>query len=239
MSAEILLVEDDPALLAILRASTDFGGFSNRPVANGEDAISELEGGGIDAVLLDLGLPDYDGKDLLKKLRSISDVPIIVVSGRGTEADKIEALDLGADDYVAKPFLPGELLARIRAALRRYASRQDRPETGGSADDADRHPTSYGALSLDPLDTSASLHGLKVVLNAAEYQVLRALAAATGTVVSRRQLLEVLYGETPPEDTNVVDVYISRIRAKLRRLPGGEDLLSTVRGQGWRLRMPG
>ena len=237
MSAHILLVEDDPALLAILRASAEHGGFSSRPVSSGKAAIAALEEGGIDAVLLDLGLPDFDGKELLETLRRMSDVPILVVSGRGGETDKIEALDLGADDYIAKPFLPGELLARIRAALRRSAA-MDGGLGRGDDDGSDRHPSHFGALTLDPLDTSVSLHGLKVALNGAEYQVMRALAGAAGQIVSRAELLAKLYGDEAPSDTNIVDVYISRIRTKLRGLHAEAELISNLRGRGWRFEVP-
>ncbi len=232
VSARILIVEDDPALLAILKASVAYGGYTSASVSRGEDAVRSLEGGQFDALLLDLGLPDCDGGELLARLRSFSDVPIIVVSGRGTERDKIEALDLGADDFVAKPFLPGELLARIRAALRRAASR------ASAAADPARTPLRAGALTLDPLDCTVALGTGRVALNGAEFRVLQILAARGGETVSRGELLAGLYGESPPAETNVVDVYISRIRAKLRNLPDGEDLLANVRGQGWKLRVP-
>jgi two-component system KDP operon response regulator KdpE len=234
VSARILLVEDDPALLAILKASVAYGGYASESVSRGEDAVRALETGQFDALLLDLGLPDCDGGELLARLRSFTDVPIIVVSGRGTERDKIEALDLGADDFVAKPFLPGELLARIRAALRRAASRA---AASAPADPA-RTPFRAGAMTLDPLDCTVALGTIRVALNGAEFRVLQILAARGGETVSRGELLAGLYGERPAVETNVVDVYISRIRAKLRDLPDGEDLVANVRGRGWRLRIP-
>lgn len=233
MSARILLVEDDPALLAILKASVAYGGYASESVSRGEDAVRALEAGQFDVLLLDLGLPDCEGGELLSRLRSFSDVPIIVVSGRGTERDKIEALDLGADDFVAKPFLPGELLARVRATLRRAASRH----SARAAEDPARSPLRVGALTLDPLHNSAALGTGRVTLNAAEFRVLQLLARG-GATVSRTDLLAGLYGDNAPAETNVVDVYISRLRAKLRDLPDAEDLVVNVRGQGWRLRIP-
>ena len=235
MSARILLVEDDPALLAILQAAVAFGGFTGVPVSRGDEAVRALKAGQFDVLLLDLGLPDCEGGDLLARLRAFSDIPIIVVSGRGPERDKIEALDHGADDFVAKPFLPGELLARIRAALRRAAARH----APRAAEDPARTPLLAGAMTLDPLDKSVALGTGRLVLNAAEFRVLQLLARRTGGTVSRADLLAGLYGEPPPAETNVVDVYISRLRAKLRDLPGGEDLIANVRGEGWRLRIPG
>ncbi|HEX8620823.1 MAG TPA: response regulator transcription factor [Allosphingosinicella sp.] len=234
MTANVLVVEDDAALLAMLQAALAYGGFESDAVSRGADAVTAVGSGRFDAVLLDLGLPDCEGGELLPRLRAVSDLPIIVVSGRGTERDKIEALDLGADDFVAKPFLPGELLARIRAALRRYAVRQD-----PGREDPARSPLRIGAMTLDPLDCSVALPGGKAELSGAEFQVLQKLASGRGATVSRAELLAGMYGDKAPAETNVVDVYISRLRMKLRDLPGGEDLIANVRGQGWRLRVPG
>lgn len=125
MNARILIIDGDPAMLAILRASVADGGFDCRSAVSGEEALELFKAGAFDAVLMDLGLTDIEGGELLHTIRALSDVPIIVVSGRIAEEDKIQALDLGADDYVAKPFLPGELLARIRAALRRARTRSE------------------------------------------------------------------------------------------------------------------
>ena len=234
MSARILLVEDDPALLAMLKAALAYGGFESESVSRGEDAVAALARGGFEAVLLDLGLPDCDGRELLARLRALSDIPVIVVSGRGSEQDKIDALDRGADDFVAKPFLPGELLARIRAALRRAASQR----SGSAIAASERDPVRIGALTLDPLDQSASMGGARVSFNSAEYRVLQVLAASPDEIVGRGDLLSKLYGGDAPAETNVIDVYVSRIRSKLRALPEGEDLIATIRGKGWKLRRP-
>lgn len=238
MTARILLVEDDAALLSILTAAIGFGGFSSEAVKTGLEALKAFERGGFDAVLMDLGLPDMDGGEVLTSLRAISDVPIIVVSGRGTERDKIQALDLGADDYVAKPFLPGELLARLRAALRRHRRARG---AGGSGDeavapDAERLPVRLGPVTLDPLRRSAEAGGQEVILNETEYKVMSLLARERGSIVGRQEVLEALYGEAPPKETRIVDVYISNIRKKLAGLPGGEDLIATYRGRGWMVR---
>ena len=242
MTARILLVEDDPALLSILSAAIGFGGFSSEAVKTGLEALKAFERGGFDAVLMDLGLPDMDGGEVLTSLRGISDIPIIVVSGRGTERDKIQALDLGADDYVAKPFLPGELLARLRAALRRHRRSRGGGSGGaeggeeGSSPDAGRLPVRVGAVTLDPLRRSAEAGGQEVILNETEYKVMSLLARERGSIVGRQEVLEVLYGEAPPKETRIVDVYISNIRKKLAGLPGGEDLIATYRGRGWMVR---
>ena len=232
VTARILLVEDDPVLLATLQAALAYGGFDTGSAATGAQAEIEIGGGSYDAVLLDLGLPDCDGRELLTRLRVLSDLPILVVSGLDAERDRIEALDLGADDFVPKPFLPGELLARIRAALRRSGA------AASDGEDSGRQPLRAGALTLDPLDTSASLHGLKVHLNAAEYRILAELASRAGEVVPRAELLGLLKGDGGREESKVIDVYISRIRAKLRTFPEGDDLITNARARGWRLRRP-
>ncbi len=244
LSARILIVEDEPALLAMLKAAVDYGGFASESVSCGKDAIEATRSGRFNAILLDLGLPDVDGGELLPTLRKLSSVPIIVVSGRGTERDKIEALDLGADDFVAKPFLPGELLARIRAALRRATNRSD----VSSSPTQDRAPLtlstgndteSFGPLSLEPLSRSLRLGESTVTLSGAEYRVLRLLASRAGATVSRSDLRQYLYASDTLADSNVLDVYISRVRAKLRALLPDRDLIANVRGEGWRMNLPG
>ena len=206
MTARILLVEDDPALLSILTAAIGFGGFTSDAVKTGLEALKAFERGGFDAVLMDLGLPDMDGGEVLTSLRGLSDVPIIVVSGRGTERDKIQALDLGAD------------------------------AEGAPSADADRLPVRLGPVTLDPLRRSAEAGGREVILNETEYKVMSLLARERGSIVGRQEVLEALYGEAPPKETRIVDVYISNIRKKLAGLEGGEDLIATYRGRGWMVR---
>jgi two-component system KDP operon response regulator KdpE len=237
MTAHLLVVEDDPALLSILEASISFGGFTNQAARSGHEAIAMFRSGRFDGILMDLGLPDFDGGDLLKTFREMSNVPIIVVSGRGTERDKIEALDMGADDFVAKPFLPGELLARIRAALRRHASVEELPQGETTSEANDRQPIHAGILTLDPFDRTAKIGGGEVSLTEAEYKLLKVLAVNANTIVSRATLLEALYGQEVRE-THIVEVLISYVRRKLRPLLDGDDLIVNRRGQGWILRTP-
>ena len=238
MSARILLVEDDPALLTILKASLDFGGFKEEAVGSGKEAIEVFKSRKFDAVLVDLGLPDVDGADLLRTLRETSDVPILVVSGRGSERDKIDALDRGADDFIAKPFLPGELLARIRAALRRYQSQQERgrgeqlPERGSVRD-----PIQLGPMTIDPFDRSVECNDRRTYLSDAEFKVLWTLATSSEGVVSKAAILKTLYDSDALEETRIVEVYISNIRKKLRSLHES-DLILNFRGRGWKLMIP-
>jgi two-component system KDP operon response regulator KdpE len=235
MSARILLVEDDPALLNILQASMSYGGFQSESVSSGAAALEAFRARPFDAVLVDLGLPDLDGGEVLKSLRELSDVPIIVVSGRLSEEDKIRALDQGADDFVSKPFLPGELLARIRAALRRHEVQRRRAE--GTAEALERDPISIGALVLDPLHRSAAWQGRQASLSEAEFKILRTLATSRDGVVSKAALLRALYDSDALEETRIVEVYISNIRRKLRELHG-DDCILNFRGRGWKLVVP-
>jgi DNA-binding response OmpR family regulator len=237
MTARILLVEDDPALLSMLRAAIALGGFEEESAGSGGEALARFEGGHFDAVLIDLGLPDLDGSEVLLSLRKVSDVPILVVSGRGGERDKITLLDLGADDYIAKPFLPGELLARLRAALRRHHNQADR-SLGGAATADDRQPIRVGPLTLDPFDRSIATDGGGAMLTDGEFTILKALISAPGTFVTKEALLRALYcDEKPPAETRIVEVYVSNIRRKLRDL-WEEEMILNARGRGWKLALP-
>jgi two-component system KDP operon response regulator KdpE len=237
MSARILLVEDDPALLTILQASIAYGGFTAESVGSGNEAIELFRSHAFDAVLVDLGLPDLDGAHVLRTLRAESDVPILVVSGRMSERDKIEALDQGADDFISKPFLPGELLARIRAALRRHATQREGPNGERAPGLDSRDPVSIGPLTLDPFHRTVELHGRTTVLSDAEFKILNTLATSAEDVVSKASLLKTLYDSEALEETRIVEVYISNIRRKLRSIRDAEFIFN-FRGRGWKLVVP-
>lgn len=238
MHTRILLVEDDPALLTILEASVAHGGFTSESVGSAAAALAAFGSRPFDAVLIDLGLPDRDGAEVLEALRELSDVPILVVSGRASERDKIEALDRGADDYIAKPFLPGELLARIRAALRRHRGEQG-PVDAAAGPSELRDPINVGPLILDPLHRTAELRGRRTVLSDAEFKILTTLATSSESVVSKALLLKKLYDSEALEETRIVEVYISNIRRKLRSLDGECEFIFNLRGRGWKLVLPG
>lgn len=239
MAARILLVEDDPALLSILQAAMSYGGFKGEAARSGGEAIEAFKARQFDAVLVDLGLPDLDGSDLLHALRELSDVPILVVSGRDSERDKIDALDRGADDFIPKPFLPGELLARIRSALRRYRSLHEKAEReeGKIAALDLRDPIEIGPLVLDPFDRTVELNGRKTVLSEAEFKVLATLATSDEDIVSKADLLRRLYDSDAFAETRIVEVYISNIRRKLRSIRE-YDFIRNFRGRGWKLVIP-
>jgi DNA-binding response OmpR family regulator len=218
-----LLVEDDPRLAALTREYLGGHGVAVEVVADGRRGLAEAQRGGWDVVLLDLMLPGLPGLDLCRELRARSDVPIIVLTARGEEADRVMGLELGADDYLAKPFSPRELLARIRAVTRRAKGR------AGPALKA----VKVGALVIDPSARSVTLSGQAVELTAYEFALLHALAERAGRVLSREQLMEFARGS--PEDSfdRSVDVHVSRLRQKLGDDPKRPRLIKTVRGAGY------
>ena len=229
MNTRILIIEDDRPLAGILEASIAIGGFDGVSVGSGREAIERLRSEEFGAILMDLGLPDIDGTELIRAVRSLTALPILIVSGRGSERDKIEALDLGADDFVPKPFLPGELLARIRAALRR-----NRPDQRASAaSEVDRNLIRLGDLILDLRKLTAEFRGRSVALTETEAKILRLLILNQDNPVSRAELLETLYGTDDRAPTKIVEVYIGRIRTKLQELTGRSDLIENRRGRGW------
>ena len=231
MSPKILIVEDDPDLRLVLASSLSLGAFDSRTATHGREAMDLIRAEPFDAILMDLGLPDMEGTELLRAVRGLTTAPIIVVSGRDTERDKIEALDMGADDYVPKPFLPGELLARIRAALRRQS--QSGP---GSVAAPDQGPGQrLGRLVLEPRDQSAQVGERRVALTDSEFRVLQTLADSLGAPVDRAALLEALYGPDESRSSKIVEVHLGHVRRKLQGLTG-VDLIENRRGRGWILR---
>lgn len=213
----LLLVEDDPATLHVLEATLQYGGFASDVAPTALEALQRLSGRQYEGVLLDLGLPDADGAQLIRRLREISDVPIVVVSGRGTEQDKIAALDFGADDFIAKPFLPGELLARIRAVLRRRGIVSMR-----AANDVGEGPA-YGGGS-----------GREVRLAKLEGKLFNLLESRGDDVVSYDDIIDEIWGSEKERGQSHVRVLVGQLRRKLEA-QGSRDRIKSVRGEGYRL----
>lgn len=220
LAMRILLVEDEDAIAEPLADGLRREGFDVDWAATGADA---LEAPAPDLVLLDLRLPDTDGLDVCRRLRERSDVPIIVVTARGEEADRVVGLELGADDYVVKPFGLRELIARIRAVTRRSSGRG-----AGSAGQALR----VGELEVDERARRATLGGRDLELTPKEFDVLAALARDPGAAVSRRRLLEEVWQTTWYGSAKTIDVHVAALRRKL----GEPGWIETVRGVGFRLR---
>jgi two-component system response regulator QseB len=212
----LLLVEDDPMIGESVRRALRHDGFAVDWVQDGESAAHALAAEPYALLLLDLGLPRKSGIEVLRELRGRGlDLPVLVVTARDTVDERVEGLDAGADDYLVKPFALAELEARIRALLRRRA---------GQADPA----LHCGALTLDPSTNEATYRDRRAVLSAREFALLWALAETPGTVLSRAQLEEKLYGWQEEVDSNAVEVHIHNLRKKL-----GADLIRNLRGVGY------
>jgi two-component system OmpR family response regulator len=224
-SLSVLLVEDDLRLAALTREYLEGHGVQVRHVADGRLGLDEASRGRFDAVLLDLMLPGKDGLEVCRELRARSDVPILVLTARGEEADRVLGLELGADDYLAKPFSPRELLARIRAVTRRAKGR------AGPA----RSALQVGGLLVDPAARRVTLDGEEVSLTGYEFSILEALARRAGRILSREQLMELAKGSAEESFDRSIDVHVSRLRQKLGDDPKKPRLIKTVRGAGYLL----
>ena len=223
-SARVLVVEDDADIAGVLRRSLDKEGYQVRVAGDGEAALTESSDFEPDAVVLDLGLPKVDGVEVCRRLRAGGDVPILMLTARDALEARVEGLDSGADDYLVKPFDREELLARLRALLRR------RPPRGTAF-------LVVGDLRLNP-DSREVLRGDRdIELTAREFELLEHLMRNERLVVSRQALLDEVWGYHPFAETNTVDVFISNVRRKLEA--GGEPrILHTMRGAGYVLREP-
>jgi two-component system, OmpR family, KDP operon response regulator KdpE len=221
----VVLIEDEPQIRRFLRATLTNHGYRLFEVATGTDALVEVAQRQPDVVILDLGLPDMDGLEVIRRLREWSAVPIIVLSARGQERDKVGALDAGADDYVSKPFSAGELLARVRVALRHAA---------GAAHE-DSAAFEVGELRVDLLRRHVSVAGDEVKLTPIEYKLLTTLVRHVGKVVTHQQLLRDVWGPSHEDQSHYVRVYMAHLRHKLETEPARPRYLLTEPGVGYRL----
>jgi len=220
----IVLIEDEPQIRRFLRATLGSHGYRLHEAETGEDGLIEAASRQPDVGILDLGLPDVDGLQVIRRLREWSKVPVIVLSARGQEGDKVAALDAGADDYVSKPFAVGELLARLRVALRHAAA----GESG--------EPTfTVGDLTVDQIKRQVRVDGREVHLTPIEYRLLTLLVRHSGRVVSQRQLLKEVWGPGQTEQTHYLRVYMGTLRRKLEKDPARPRYLLTEPGVGYRL----
>jgi DNA-binding response OmpR family regulator len=224
-SLSVLLVEDDTRLAALTAEYLDGHGVAVTHVTDGRRGLDEALRTRFDAVLLDLMLPGKDGLEVCRELRARSDVPILVLTARGEEADRVLGLELGADDYLAKPFSPRELLARIRAVTRRAKGR-----AGPSLSSIQ-----VGGLVVDPAGRRVTLDGKEIALTGYEFALLEALAKRAGRVLSREQLMELAKGNAEDAFDRSIDVHVSRLRQKLGDDPKRPRLVKTVRGAGYLL----
>jgi two-component system response regulator RegX3 len=221
----ILLVEDEPAIAEPLGYLLQREGYEVAAVADGGEAVARFARGDIDLVLLDLMLPVLPGTEVAKRIRAVSDVPIIMLTAKDAEIDIVLGLELGADDYVTKPYSSRELLARVRAVLRRRVEQNgtagpDVLESGPIRLDADRH--------------AVFVHGRETAMPLKEFELLELLLRNAGRVLTRGQLIDRIWGSDYFGDTKTLDVHVKRIRAKIEEEPAEPRLLLTVRGLGYR-----
>lgn len=226
MSRKILLVEDEPKVVRVVRAYLEQAGFTVAVSYDGQEALATFRREQPGLVVLDLSLPGMDGLDVCRALRRDSNVPIIMLTARADEADRLIGLELGADDYIVKPFSPRELVARIRAILRR---------TDGALQPATPKRLVSGSLELDASRRQAWIAGQPLDLTAMEFDLLAVLAGQPGRVFTRGQLLEMVQGETYEGYERTIDVHVKNLRKKLRDDPREPRFIVTVRGIGYKL----
>jgi len=217
--ARILVVEDDDRVAGALCAALTRAGYAVTRAADGTDALTQVGRGGLDLVLLDLGLPDLDGLEVCRRIRAASGVPLIAVTARGTERDRVDGLRTGADDYVVKPFALAELLARIEAVLRRSQPAATAPALGATV----------GDLAIDLDSRRVTVDGGTVELTRKEFDLLVLLVRRRGTVVGREEILRAVWETDWPGTGRTLDVHVASLRQKLRR----PELVRTVRGVGY------
>ena len=216
----ILVVDDERAIRRLLRMYLTDAGYTVAEAADGEAAVDQVRMGGIDLVLLDLMLPGMDGYEVCRRVREIGSVPVIMVTARTDEAHRITGLELGADDYVVKPFSPVEVVARVKAVLRRVSAPPD-----------PNRVLRAGSAQLEPLSRRATVNGEEVELTRLEFDLLAELAAHPRVVYTRDRLLEKVWGYQSPVGGKTVDVHVANLRKKL-----GDDIgIVAVRGVGYRL----
>jgi len=221
---KILIVDDEPQIRRFLRISLNAYGYDVLEAAAGEEAVTRTAIEGIDLVILDLGLPDIDGHAVIERIREWSQIPIIVLSVRSADVEKVRALDGGAEDYLTKPFSIAELMARVRAALRKRG------------DTVNREPVfAHGALTVDLGKRRVTIDGAEIRLSRKEYGILKMLAANPGRVLTHQQLLRELWGPAHVEDTHYLRIHVGHLRQKLGDNPAQPRYILTEPGIGYRL----
>ena len=227
-SPVIVVIEDDPAIRLFLRTGLGAHGFKVFEADRGRQGIIEAGVRKPDLIILDLGLPDMDGVDVIKAIRAWSSMPIIILSARSTEQHKIDALDAGADDYLTKPFGLGELLARIRVALRHSASSPEQDQSGVFA---------TGELKVDLLKRQVAVGDREVHLTPIQYRLLSLLIKNAGKVLTHQYILKEVWGPSYKDNSHYLRIYMSQLRQKLETVPTQPQYLLTESGIGYRLKV--
>ena len=225
----ILLVDDEESIQTLLSFPLRKDGYEVVLAGDGDEALKRFGEGVFDLVVLDVMMPVLDGFEVCKRLRARSTVPIIILTAKSEEVDKVVGLELGADDYITKPFSVREFRSRVKAALRRAAITREAAEAG-------EEPLTAHELRIDPGRRSVAVRGTDVRLTFVEFEILVALARRPGRVWSREQLLAGIWGDSAYRDPRTVDVHIRHLREKIERDPREPEYLFTVRGVGYRFR---
>jgi DNA-binding response OmpR family regulator len=228
-ASTILLVDDEESVQKLLTYPLERDGYRVVQARDGEEALTRFGEHAVDLVVLDLMLPKLDGLEVCKRLRTSSAVPIIMLTARDDELDKVLGLELGADDYITKPFSIREFRSRVRALLRRAGLQRPGPAAAQQRIEA-------GDLRIDVERREVEARGEPVQLTYVEFELLRIIASHPGRVYSRRQLLEELWGSADYRDPRTIDVHVRHLREKLEREPREPDQIQTVRGVGYRFR---
>lgn len=219
----ILVIDDEPQIRKLLKVSLGAHGYEIEEAATGAEGISRAATFKPDFLIIDLGLPDMDGKKVVQQIREWSQTPIIVLTARDQEQEKIDALDAGADDYVTKPFGMGELMARMRVSLRRAAASENDPIL------------TCGELIIDLVARRVTVGGREIKLTPTEYELIKILAQHRGRVLTHKQLLKAVWGSSYNEDTHYIRVYIGQLRRKIEENPTRPRYIITESGVGYRL----
>jgi two-component system KDP operon response regulator KdpE len=218
-----MIIDDEPQMRRLLQVALSAHGYEIRGAETGREGIDQTAVFHPDLIVLDLSLPDLDGIEVIKQLREWTQTPVVILSVREQEGDKIAALDAGADDYVTKPFSMGELLARIRTALRHAAGAGDEPVL------------TFGGLVIDMTRRYVAVDGREVKLTPTEYELLRVLTVNAGKVLTHRQLMRTVWGPSYEQETNYLRVYIRQLRQKIELDPARPRHIITEPGVGYRL----
>lgn len=223
---KVLVVDDEPQILEVVQKYLAREGFQVSTARNGEEALTAFHLGKPDLVVLDLMLPKMDGMEVFKRLRSLYAVPVIMLTAKGEETDRVVGLELGADDYLTKPFSPRELVARVKAVLRRA--------TTGSMLETGERVLVRGSLRIDPRSRTASTGDKEIELTGKEFDLLWFMASHPGQVFTRSQLLDHVWGYEFYGDASTVTVHVRRLREKIEEDPGNPQYISTVWGVGYK-----
>ncbi len=228
-AAKILVIDDDAELGELLSELFAQEGYEVEHAPDGQTGLTRALEGAPSLVVLDVMLPGLNGFEVLTRLRKTSMLPVLMLTARGDDVDRIVGLEMGADDYLPKPFNPRELIARVRALHRRALAAQAPPEEAGSA------TTVLGDLEIHPRSRSAKLAGRELKLTTAEFDLLELLAKSAGTVVSREELTKLVLGRRLSPFDRAIDMHVSNLRKKLGALRSGDERIKTIRGSGYLL----